>query len=141
MRMNVFLHFHGNCAEAFAFYAKVFQAGAPFHMPYSASPVPMPMPLPPDWQDKVMHTSVPIGEAQLMGCDAPPGTASPVGGFRVCVESRDEAEVRRLFDALRQGGSVQMPLAPTFWSPLFGMCTDSFGVGWMISQEGTPPSA
>ena len=38
----------------------------------------------------------------------------------------------RAFDALSAGGSVQMPLGPTFWAPLFGMVTDKFGIGWMI---------
>jgi PhnB protein len=52
------------------------------------------------------------------------------------VDSEDEAEVQRLFAALSEGGSVQMPMGPTFWSPLFGMCTDKFGVGWMVSVPG-----
>ncbi len=133
MRMNVHLNFQGNCAEAFAFYADVFQAGSPFQMPYSAAPEAAPIPA--NWRDKVMHASVPIGGALLMGCDAPPGSSSPQAGFQVCVESRDEAEVRRIYAALSNGGSTQMPLAPTFWSPLFGMCMDKFGVAWMVSQE------
>jgi PhnB protein len=52
------------------------------------------------------------------------------------VETKDEAEVRRIYEALSQGGSVQMPMAPTFWSPLFGMCTDKFGVAWMVGMPG-----
>jgi PhnB protein len=34
------------------------------------------------------------------------------------------------------GGRVQMPLAKTFWSPRFGMPTDRFGIGWMVSAAG-----
>jgi PhnB protein len=26
-----------------------------------------------------------------------------------------------------------MPLGKTFWSPCFGMVTDRFGVGWMVT--------
>ncbi len=44
--------------------------------------------------------------------------------------------MRRLYTALSDNGSVQMPLAPTFWSPLFGMVTDRFGVGWMVAVTG-----
>ena len=83
-----------------------------------------------------MHASVPVGDGLLMGCDAPPGKSTPLGGFQVCVETKDEAEVRRIYDALKENGNIQMPLAPTFWSPLFGMCTDKFGVGWMVSMPG-----
>jgi PhnB protein len=54
----------------------------------------------------------------------------------VSIDTADEATVRRVFAALSEGGSVSMPLAPTFWSPLFGMCKDKFGVGWMVSVPG-----
>lgn len=130
MRMNVHLNFQGNCAEAFAFYKELFRAPGAFQVRYSDAPVDMP--IDPSWKDKVMHTSIPIGNTLLMGCDAPPGRSTPLGGFQVCIEDTDSAEVARLFDGLQQGGSIQMPLQPTFWSPLFGMCTDRFGIAWMI---------
>ncbi len=44
-----------------------------------------------------------------------------------------EREADRVFDALAQGGKIEMPLEKTFWSPKFGMITDRFGVGWMVS--------
>jgi PhnB protein len=71
-----------------------------------------------------------------MGCDAPQDRAEKIGGFQVAVDSADEADVKRWYAALSDGGSVQMPLGPTFWSPLFGMCTDKFGVAWMVSVPG-----
>ena len=138
MRMSVHLNFKGNCAEAFAFYTKVFQATNPFQITYGAAPGGSPVP--PDWNDKIMHASIPLGEGLLLGCDAPPGKSTPLGGFQVCVESKDEAEVRCIYGALRDGGSEQMPLAQTFWSPLFGMCTDKFGVAWMVGMPGAGQS-
>jgi PhnB protein len=135
MQMSVHLNFQGNCADAFAFYAKVFSATNPFQMTYGAAPEDTPVP--PDMKDKIMHTAIPIGDEMLMGCDVPPEQAKPFAGFRVCVNTKDEAETKRIYDALSEGGSVQMPLAPTFWSPLFGMCTDKFGVGWMVGMPGT----
>jgi PhnB protein len=134
MKMRVQLNFQGNCAEAFDFYTKVFKASNPFRITYGEAPAESPVP--PDWKGKVMHTAIPIGEGLLMGCDVPPGKSTPLGGFQVCVETTDEAEVRRIYGALEDGGSVQMPLGPTFWSPLFGMCTDKFGVGWMVGIPG-----
>jgi PhnB protein len=97
-------------------------------------------PVPANWADKVMHTSIPLGEGRLMGCDSPPECSKPLGGFQISVESSEEAEVRRIYEALREGGSEQMPLSKTFWSPLFGMCTDRFGVAWMVGVPGQPPS-
>lgn len=135
MRMSVHLNFQGNCAEAFALYTKVFKVDNPFQITYGDAP--QGSPVPPDWSGKVMHASIPIGDGLLMGCDAPPDKSTPLGGFQVSVETKDDAEVRRIYEALSQGGSVQMPLAPTFWSPLFGMCTDKFGVAWMVGMPGT----
>ncbi len=134
MQMSVHLNFAGNCAEAFAFYKKVFGAKNDFTMKYGDAPEGAPVP--PDWKDKVIHTSIPLGDGHLMGCDAPPGRSTPLGGFQISLLGKDEGEVKRLYEALKEGGSVQMPIAPTFWSPLFGMCTDKFGVAWMIGMPG-----
>ncbi len=134
MRMSVHLNFQGNCAEAFTFYSQVFKTNDLFQMKYGDAPEAAPVPA--DWKDKVMHAAIPISDGHLMGCDAPPGKSTSLGGFQVCVETKDEAEIKRIYDALKDGGSVQMPLAPTFWSPLFGMCTDKFGVAWMVSAPG-----
>ena len=57
-------------------------------------------------------------------------------GFSLSLNAANEAEARRLFGALAEGGTVQMPLAKTFWSPSFGMLADRFGVGWMVSVPG-----
>lgn len=136
MKMNVHLNFSGNCGEAFAFYQKVFGTPTPFSMTYGQAPAASPVPA--DWSGKIMHTSISLGEGRLMGCDAPPDRSTPLGGFQVSVESSDEAEVRRIYDGLQEGGTVQMPIQKTFWSPLFGMCTDKFGVAWMVSVPGEP---
>lgn len=138
MKMSVHLNFNGNCGEAFSFYQKVFKTPTPFLMTYGQAPAGAPVPA--DWKDKVMHTSIPLGDGRLMGCDAPPDRSKPAGGFQVCVESTDEAEVRRIYEALRDGGSEQMPIQKTFWSPLFGMCTDRFGVAWMVGIPGQQPN-
>ena len=139
MKMSVHLNFNGNCKDAFALYQKVFGAEKPFLMTYAQAPGDAPVP--PNWKDKVMHTSIPLGEGMLMGCDAPPERSKPLGGFQVSVQSTDQTEVKRIFDALQQGGSIQMPLQKTFWSPLFGMCTDKFGVDWMVGMPGEQPPA
>ena len=87
-------------------------------------------------KDLVLHTAMPLGSITLMGADAHPGRGEPFGGFYISLDDSDEAEVKRLFATLSEGGNVMMPLAPTFWSPLFGMCTDKFGVNWILSVPG-----
>ena len=39
---------------------------------------------------------------------------------------------KRLFDALSDGGQVQMPMTKTFFASSFGMVADRFGVSWMV---------
>ncbi|MGU2528598.1 VOC family protein, partial [Pseudomonas aeruginosa] len=92
--------------------------------------------IPADWKDKIMHARLVVGSFALMASDNHP--AYPYEGIKGCsislnVDSKAEAE--RLFTALAEGGSVQMPLGPTFWAASFGMFTDRFGVAWMVNCE------
>lgn len=138
MKTNLHLVFPGTCREAFAFYEKTF--GSKIQMSMTFGEAPAGAPVPPDAKNLIMHMSMPVGSMILMGCDAPPGGAEELSGFQISVDSNDQAEVKRWFASLSEGGSVQMPLAPTFWSPLFGMLKDRFGVGWMVSIPGPQPS-
>jgi PhnB protein len=138
MKTNLHLVFPGNCREAFAFYEKTF--GSKIEMTMTFGDAPPGTPVPPDAKDLVLHTSMPLGGMILMGCDSPKGREEALGGFQVSVDSTDEAEVKRLFGALGEGGSVLMPLEKTFWSPLFGMLKDRFGVSWMVGMPGEQPN-
>jgi PhnB protein len=131
MKTNVHLEFNGNCDAAFAFYESVF--GTKRHMTMRWGEAPPELRCPAGAENLVMHTAMPVGSITLMGADAPPGSGKAFGGFNLSIDDPDEAQVRKIFAALSEGGSVMMPLAPTFWSTLFGMCTDKFGVNWMLS--------
>ena len=63
------------------------------------------------------------------------GTAAEFKGFSLSVNAKDEADARRLFGALSDGGQVHQPLIKTFFSPAFGMVQDKFGMGWMVVVE------
>jgi PhnB protein len=82
-----------------------------------------------------MNATLDVGANLLLGSDDPTGDGGPMKGQSVHLAVTDEAEAKRIFDALADGGEVTMPLAATFWSPAFGMCTDRFGVPWMVSVE------
>jgi PhnB protein len=137
-----YLFFGGRCEEAIEFYRQALGAQVEVLMHYNESPEPPPPGmLQPGFEDKVMHATLRIGGAIVMasdGCD----DKSHFEGFRLSLALPDEAEARRAFAALSDGGQVQMPLTKTFWSPCFGMVTDRFGVGWMVTVVSEPsPSA
>lgn len=128
-----YLFFGGRCDEAIEFYRTALGAEVEFKMLHRDSPEPPPPGmLQPGFENKVMHATLRIGGAVLMASDAC-DDKSRFDGFRLSLAFPTEAEARRAFDALSDGGQVQMPLCKTFWSPCFGMLTDRFGVGWMIS--------
>jgi PhnB protein len=102
-------------------------------MRFKESPEPMPAgSIPPGFENKVMHASFRIGGSRLMASDGNEEGAK-FEGFSLSLAVPSEAEADRVFAALAKGGKVGMPLAKTFWSPKFGMLTDRFGVGWMVS--------
>jgi PhnB protein len=131
-----YLFFGGRCEEALAFYGQALGAEVEMIMRYSESPeAPPPGMLQPGFEDKVMHASFRVRGIPLMasdGCDE----KSTCSGFRLALSVPTEAEAQKAFAALADGGSVQMPLTKTFWSPLFGMLTDRFGLEWMVSLPG-----
>jgi PhnB protein len=88
--------------------------------------------IPPGFEDKVMHAAFRIGDSQIMASDGNE-VGAKFEGFSLSLVVPSEAEADRAFAALSQGGKVKMPLARTFWAPKFGMLTDRFGVGWMVS--------
>lgn len=136
MKTNLHLTFTGGqCAEAFAFYERVFKAKIDFKITYGEAPPGMPVP--DGAKDLVMHMSMPLGSLTLMGSDIPPSMpAGTFSCFEIAVTVDEIDEVRRLFAALSEGGRVVMAPSQTFWSPMFGMCADKFGVGWMVSVPG-----
>ena len=137
-RINPYLNFNGDCAEAFRFYQRLFGAPEPFVVTYGGSPIAAQMPE--HVHEKVMHASLDLGQVTLMGADAvsnlpdhPEAAYAKPQGMAVALHVEQPTEAERLFHALAEGGSVQLPIAETFWAQRFGMCTDRFGIPWMIN--------
>jgi PhnB protein len=92
------------------------------------------MEVPAEFQQRIMHVCLTVGDQLLMASDTLP--QSPYEGIKGCsislqVDNVPEAE--RLYAALSEQGSVQMELQQTFWATRFAMLTDRFGVSWMIN--------
>ncbi|MDB5106414.1 MAG: Glyoxalase/bleomycin resistance protein/dioxygenase [Fibrobacteres bacterium] len=137
--INPYLGFNGDCEKAFQFYKSVF--GGEFAVIQRFKDVPSEMALPASEGEKIMHVSLPIGKNILMGSDRPaqmgPGTRGD--GYSISFSADSQKEADRAFTGISAGGKVTMPIAKTFWGAYFGMCTDKFGIDWMVSFDENMP--
>ena len=134
MRVEPYLLFNGRCEEAVEFYKKALGAEVAMLMRFKDSPEPhAPGMLPPGSENKVMHVSFRVGDTTVMASDGFCKGQTDFQGLSLSLTVSNEAEADRVFGALADGGQVQMPLNKTFWSPRFGMVTDRFGLGWMVT--------
>lgn len=131
-----YLFFGGRCEEALEFYKTALCAKVDMVMRFNESPEPTPPGmLQAGFETKIMHSSFQVGGMTLMasdGCD----DKSRMEGFRLALSVPTEAAADLAFNALAEGGKVDMPLVKTFWSPRYGMVTDKFGVQWMVMVRG-----
>jgi PhnB protein len=133
MEVQPYLFFDGRCEEAVAFYRKTLGAEVIMMMRFKDSPEPhQPGMVPPGAENKVMHMAMRIGDSTVLGSDGRCMGKPSFQGFALSLTVANEAEADRKFNALADGGQVQMPLAKTFFSPRFGMVADRFGVTWMV---------
>lgn len=133
MRTNAYLTFNGQCREAFEFYVKAL--GAEIEMMSTFADSPMAQQMPADMHDKIIHARIRIGEATVMGSDAPAGRYTRPQGFSVALGVDAPAEAERIFAALSEGGHVGMALQETFFAARFGMAVDRFGIPWMVNCQ------
>ena len=133
MQLNPYLTFDGQCEAAFKFYENVLGGKIEAMMTYGSSP--MAEQTPADWRNKIMHARLTVGEKMLMASDAPPDRREAMKGFSVTISLDDPGQAERIFHALSEKGTVQMPIQQTFWAARFGMLSDPFGTPWMINCE------
>lgn len=133
--LNPYLNFKGNTEEAFNFYKSVF--GGEFLAVQRFKDTPESERVPAHEKDKLMHIALPIGkDNMIMGTDAleSMGHHLHIGdNISLSLDVESEAEADQLFEKLSAGGKVSMPMEKAFWGDYFGMCTDKFGIQWMIS--------
>lgn len=133
MPVSPYLFFDGKCEEALEFYKKALGAEVTMLMRFKDNPEPMPPGMcAPGSNNKVMHASMRIGGTEVMASDGYAKGNPEFKGFSLSVAAANAVEANRFFNALAEGGKVQMPLGKTFYSPCFGMVADRFGIGWMV---------
>jgi PhnB protein len=133
MHIHPYLSFNGNCEEAFTAYAHCLGGEVGELFRYGGSP--MAGDVPADWQSRIMHGSVKFGSHTLMGADMTVPQYEAPRGFSISLHLADVAEAERIYGELSAGGTIQMPLAPTFWAARFGAFVDRFGIPWTINCE------
>ena len=128
---NTYLNFDGNCRQAMEFYKKCLGAEL-YIMSFSEAPCDFPKDAK---KDGIMHACLTKGSsALLMASDVMPGMSlQPGNNFTINIKCESVEEIDRLFAEFGEKGKVTMPLQGTFWAARFGMLTDRFGIGWMIS--------
>ncbi len=130
-QLDIYLIFDGNCADAMRFYQRVL-GGKLDMMTHAQSP--MASQTPRGSEDRIMHARLDLGGRLLMASDAMVGQPyEGMKGFSLALAFDSQAEAKRVFDALADGGRVVMPLGETFWAAAFGMLVDRYGAHWMVN--------
>ena len=138
MKVESYLMFEGRCDEALEFYRRALGAQVTMLMRYKDNPEPVagegcadgsgPGPTP----EMVMHAEFTVGDTQIMASDGMGSGHASFHGISLALSPANAADAQRYFDALADGGKVQMPLTKTFFSQAFGVVADRFGVPWMV---------
>ena len=136
MLIQPYLFYEGRAEEAAEFYRAKLGAEVVMLMRNKDAPEkPPPGMLPPGSENKVMHMALRIGDTTVLASDGSCKGKPNFQGISLSLTVKDEAEAKKVFAALSDGGQVQMPLGKTFFAKRFGAVADRFGVGWMVIVE------
>jgi PhnB protein len=134
MKINPYLIFNGDCKAAFTFYAESLQGNIEAMLTFGETPAGDHVPK--DLHNLIIHTRLAVGDQAIMGSDTTPDRPTDeMSGCSISLNVDSIAEAERVFSALSEDGTAQMPLEQTFWAARFGMLVDRFGVSWMINCE------
>lgn len=123
MRVEPYVYFQGRCEEALEFYRDAVGADATVFARF---------------EDKVGHAVLKIGDTVVLASDGQGAGPAEFSGFSLSLTVSDDAEAERLFAALSDGGTVQVPMAPTPFASRLGLVAGKFGVPWLVvSQNAT----
>lgn len=138
VQINPYIHFNGNCEEAFTFYKSVFgsEFSALSRFKDMANPE---LPMPENEADKIMHIALPIGKnSVLYASDTPTfmGTHNEnETRSKISISTESKAEADNIFTALSEAATVEMPISDSPWGTYFGMLRDKYGIEWMVQYD------
>ena len=127
-RLNPYITFGDNCREAMQFYESVFGGQLTLNTfgDFGAADGPD--------ADKIMHAQLETDQGfTLMASDTAEGMETRSGSnISISLSGDDAGQLRGYWDKLSSDGNVTMPLEKQMWGDEFGMCTDKFGIAWMV---------
>lgn len=136
MGIQTYINFNGNCREAAGFYAEIFETEKPKFMLFGDTPPDPNFPISEETKKLVMHTELMIGGSRVMMSDMPPGMPLVQGNnISLVYAGKDVEEIKRIYNKLKEGGTVIMELQETFWSKCYGYLTDKLGINWQLSYD------
>ena len=130
MKVQPYLFFDGKCDEALEFYKRALGAKVNALMRFGEAPDQST--IKPESKNKVMHSAFQVGETEILASDGHCLGKPSFQGFALTIHAPNDAEAKRIFNAISDGGQVQVPLDKTFFASSFGMAADKFGIGWMV---------
>jgi PhnB protein len=131
MKLNTYLNYGGNCAEAFKFYEK--HLGGKIGMIMTHDQAPDQSQVKPEWAKAVLHASITIAGTVLMGADIP--SYQPMRSAYISLSVDSDGDADRIYQALSEGGQIFMAMQETFFATRFAQLRDKFGTSWMILHE------
>jgi PhnB protein len=132
-KLNPYLSFKDNTREAMEFYHTVFggKLNLSTFKEFNASQDP-------SEDNLIMHSVLEAENGMtLMASDTPKRMDYRHGtNISLSLSGDNEAELKAYFEKLSAGGMVTMPLEKAIWGDWFGMCTDQFGIQWLVNITG-----
>jgi PhnB protein len=133
-QIDTYLFFDGTCAQAMQFYERTLDGKLEVMMTNAQAPGAEQMPA--QSADRILHARLNLDGRLLMASDSMVGQPYPgMHGFHMSLVYPTVVEAQRIFDALAEGGQVNMPFQATFWAKGFGMLVDRYGTPWMVNGE------
>ncbi len=134
MQVNPYLLFNGNCAEAFKFYEQTLGGTILFSAPFAGSPGCEN--LPEEFGDKIMHTTMKIGDTLLMASDAPRDNIHNRREFPFRFHSRIPPRVRRSSTRFQKMGLSSCRIKRLSGPPV-SACASIVSAfrGWLMSNK------
>ncbi len=135
--LHYYLNFPGTTEEALNFYKNAL--GGEIEMIQYYRDMPDNEKLQEAQKEKVMHASMKFADGSvLMATDALEGMGKKLeagNNFYMSLNCESKLECDAIFNALSEGGEIEMALQDTFWGAYFGMWTDKFGIHWMVNYD------
>lgn len=133
MKLHTYLNYGGNCRQAFEYYQEHLGGRIVTLLTHAQGPAADQEP--PEWRNAVLHARLELAGTTLFGTDVPPGRFQPMRSVYLSLSLKDAEEVERVYQLLKGGAEVFMPVQETFFADRFAVLRDRFGTSWMLLHE------